>query len=390
MRFLFWLFVVSVLANAQVQSHSAEPRQQPQTQPHGFASPVEAWETYVNAVEANDWATVFGCCTPAAQDAMTFDYLLGLKFNVAWFSLDKSDDKQVKALAEKCDRLYARHGIEFNRLEKEAEKADKADMDRDDLQNLCLPMVRDKRAFFIDAAALAVEIQATVAKKLGKTMEGKSQPEEKAEAAELPPPDLDKLVKVKVHGDRATGQITHRLSESTTLIVAGKRIRFQTETKSFRRIDGGWYVAADKAEPVDSPLHTIAESQIPFEKQFSMEAGDALRFELPGGKIVAVWCEGGLQGLWAAEQTTDSGLKTCWGEVPFKHVGYKKVRKSRGSMELGETNSYIKQGAVITDTGKGTSTYQLFVAEWEFNIIEDLRAKGNLPITIRVTKRTAQ
>ena len=109
-----------------------------------------------------------------------------------------------------------------------------------------------------------------------------------------------------------------------------------------------------------------------------------LRFELPGGRSMAVWCEGGVKNSFAAEQTTDSGLKTSWGEKPFKHVGYQRVRLPDGGTTFGETNSYIKQGGVTTSTGEGTSTYQLFVDRWEFDIIEDLRAKEKLPVTIQV------
>jgi hypothetical protein len=143
-------------------------------------------------------------------------------------------------------------------------------------------------------------------------------------------------------------------------------------------------------EPDESTLHKIADKEIPFQKPFTMEASDALRFELPGGKVVAVWCEGGAKSHWAAEQSTASRLKTSWGEEPFKQVGYKRQRQPDGRIVLGETNSYIQQGAVTTSTGAGTSTYQLFVDKLEFNIIEDLRAKEKLPVTIRVTRRAEE
>ncbi len=127
--------IVLVVAWGHAWSSAAEPGTKP---PQGFTSPTEAWEAYVKAGEARDWTAVYDCCTPAAQDAMTFDCLLGLKFGVAWFNLEKAEDQEPRALVAKCDRLYAAHGIDWKRLEKEAKKAEKADLDREDLQELCL------------------------------------------------------------------------------------------------------------------------------------------------------------------------------------------------------------------------------------------------------------
>lgn len=376
------LLVLLSMAVSHNRAFAAEP-QRPVKKVQGFGSPTEAWEAFAKAGEARDWGSVYDCFTPVAQDKMTFDCLLGLKFGVAWFNLEKSDDKELRSLADNCDRLYAAHGIDWKRIEKESEKAEKKDLDREDLQQLLLPLVRDKRQFFVDATTLTITVQETIGKKMeAKGM--KARPEKKVKPEETPPPGLDKLVKIKTHGDRATAEIARCLSDSTTLIVGGKQVRYQTETKFFRRIDGRWYIAADQGEPVDAPLHKIVESEIPYRKQFSMEAGDVLRFELPGGKDVAVWCEGGAKNSFAAEQTTDSGLKTSWGEKPFKHVGYKRVRLPDGGTTFGETNSYIKQGGVTTSTGEGTSTYQLFVDRWEFDIIEDLRAEEKLPVTVQV------
>ena len=371
------------------RAFAAEPEQRPPKAQTGFASPTDAWEAYVKAGETADWMKVYDSCTPTAQDVMAFECLLGLKFGVAWFNLEESDDAELRALAAKCDRVYAAHGIDFKRLEKEAEKAESANLDREDLQKLCLPLIRDKRKFFADATAQMAAVQKAVGEKLGKEMREKPGPEAKADPApaEAPPPDLGKIVNVKIKGDRATGEIMEPVSG--TLIVGGKQVRYQTHPKFFRRLDGRWYIAAEN-EPVESPLHKIAAADIPYEKQFTLEAGDALRFELPDGKVVAVWCEGGVKNRWAAEQTTASGLKTSWGEQPFKHVRYKRVREPGGGITSGETDSYIKQGGVTTSTRDETSTYQLFVGELEFSIIEDLRAKEKLPVTIRVVKRAEQ
>ena len=242
--------------------------------------------------------------------------------------------------------------------------------------------MKDKRRFFIEATALAANIQETMSKKLAALR----QPDTKKEPDVPSPPDLGKLVKVKTHGDRAAGRVTRRLPESEVLISGGKRIHFVAETKFFRRMEGRWYVASETGEPVEAVSYKIAETQVPYQRKVTMDAGDALTFELPNGKSVAVWCEGGMMNFAAAEQTTACGLKTRWGEKPFKHVGYKREKQPDGSVHLGETNSYIKQGVVSTRCGD-TSTYQLFVDKWEFDIVEDLQGKEALPVTILVTER---
>lgn len=62
----------------------------------------------------------------------------------------------------------------------------------------------------------------------------------------------------------------------------------------------------------------VAAPAIPFTKQLQMQKGDAYEFQLPNGKMVAVWCEQPEFGMMWGEQATKSGLKTAWGERAFK------------------------------------------------------------------------
>ena len=222
------LLVLLSMAVSHNRAFAAEP-QRPVKKVQGFGSPTEAWEAFVKAGEARDWGSVYDCFTPVAQDKMTFDCLLGLKFGVAWFNLEKSDDKELRALADNCDKLYAAHGIDWKRIEKESEKAEKKDLDREDLQQLLLPLVRDKRQFFVDATTFTITVQETIGKKMeAKGM--KAQPEKKVKPEETPPPGLDKLVKLKIRGDRATAEITHRLPDSTILELSAES-RFATKRR---------------------------------------------------------------------------------------------------------------------------------------------------------------
>lgn len=355
----------------------------------GFASPADAWEGLIKASGDEDWKAVYDCLTPVAQDKATFDALLGLIMSVEWHHLREVDDKRIRVLVVASDTLLKSHGIDQKQIEKESKKAEEAGLDRLELQKICLRPLSDKRRFFAESISLSMKIRKVFFAKEGETPDKETKPEPAVAAKPEPdadtPPNLGKLVNVKIRGDRATGNVTNRLPESSVFVKGGKRIRFVTDIKYFRRIDSRWYHAAENGKPVKAPLHRIAKSNIPFEKKFMMEAGDALRFELPNGKIVAVWC-GAARNFLAAEQATSSGLKTSWGEKPFKHVRYKRVPQPDGSNVLGEADSYIKQGSVVTQ-GSATSTYQLFVGKWEFSIVEDLKGKDSLPVTILVVKR---
>lgn len=130
----------------------------------------------------------------------------------------------------------------------------------------------------------------------------------------------------------------------------------------------------------------IASSDVPFSKQLQMHKGDAYEFQLPTGKMVAVWCESPGSDIMMAEQTTKSGLKTAWGERPFKHPELLMKQVGPNSYESAGWKSYIAQGSVTT-IGDTTSEYELFVDDFRFAIIEDIRASNSLPVTIKITRK---
>jgi len=136
-----------------------------------------------------------------------------------------------------------------------------------------------------------------------------------------------------------------------------------------------------------SPQHVqVTASDIPFSKQLQMHQGSACVFQLPDGKKVAVWCERPDFGMMAGEQTTKSGLKTAWGERPFKRPEPLQQQIGPNSYTYAGWKSYIEQGAVTT-TGDETSEYELFVGDLRFSITEDLRATNSLPVTIKITRK---
>lgn len=139
---------------------------------------------------------------------------------------------------------------------------------------------------------------------------------------------------------------------------------------------------------VPRPIVKWEVSAVPFEKQVEMGEGDAYEIRLPDGKTVAVWCERLRPEMLSTigEQRTASGLKTAWGERPFKHP--EPIWKSIGtnSYTLSGWESYISQGPVTTN-GDETSDYEIYVGDLQINIIEHLQGKPSLPVTIRVTRK---
>ena len=104
------LLVLLSMAVNHNRAFAAEP-QRPVKKVQGFGSPTEAWEAFAKAGEARDWGSVYDCFTPMAQDKMTFDCLLGLKFGVAWFNLEKSDDKELRHLPIIATNCTPRTGL---------------------------------------------------------------------------------------------------------------------------------------------------------------------------------------------------------------------------------------------------------------------------------------
>ena len=132
----------------------------------------------------------------------------------------------------------------------------------------------------------------------------------------------------------------------------------------------------------------VKHADVPYLRAFDMKAGEAMTFTLPDGKTIAVWCK---KSPGFAEQTTNNGLKTQWGEQPFKQVELKWTTKPDGSVEVDGWDSYIKQGAVISRFSERRkvehdewSEYYLFEGKWQFTIIENLDAEG-AELTVRIS-----
>jgi hypothetical protein len=130
----------------------------------------------------------------------------------------------------------------------------------------------------------------------------------------------------------------------------------------------------------------LTAADIPYSKQVQMKKGESYEFQLPDGKMVAVWCERPKAGTTPGEQTTGSGLKTAWGEHPFKQPEPMMQKAGSNSWVMAGWKTYIVPGAV-TAGGEGKSEYELFVDDLRFRVAEDLGATNGLPVTFKIGRK---
>jgi hypothetical protein len=131
----------------------------------------------------------------------------------------------------------------------------------------------------------------------------------------------------------------------------------------------------------------VVLTSTPLTNQLRMQPDDSWEVRLPSGRTVAVWCVRPRSLLGHAEPTdSKSGLKTVWGEVPF--------RKPKEILAKAGTNShyavvgwksYISPGMVLVN-GYATREYDLLADNCRLHIVEDSKATNCLPVTIRVAR----
>ena len=125
-----------------------------------------------------------------------------------------------------------------------------------------------------------------------------------------------------------------------------------------------------------------------YTNQVRMQAGDSFEFHLPSGKTVAVWCvRPKTHWIFGAERTdAKSGLKTFWGERPFKKPGEVLQKIGTNCYAVVGWKSYITQFASLVE-GDTARHYELLADGLRFSIVEDLKATNSLPVTIQVRRQ---
>jgi hypothetical protein len=168
-----------------------------------------------------------------------------------------------------------------------------------------------------------------------------------------------------------------------TYMLRRRRRKQLMETRSRNLLALALLTAALSGCGPTAPETSVTPKDLPYTTHLVMHNGDARKFRLPGGKVIAVWCERP-EFPTAGEQTTASGLKTGWGERPFVRPELLWKSQPDGSQVATGWKSYIAQGSVITSGSTHTSEYILFVDGWQFSIIEDLASTPTLSVTIKI------
>jgi hypothetical protein len=117
--------------------------------------------------------------------------------------------------------------------------------------------------------------------------------------------------------------------------------------------------------------------------QLQMQSGDSCLFRLPSGDTLAVWCERPRSFLEAAKPAdSKSGLRTVWGEAPFRAPKEILVKVGTNNhYAVAGWKSYITPGTV-TVMGSIERRYELQAGSYRFLIIEDLQTTNCLPVKI--------
>jgi len=361
--------------------------------PGGYATPREAWNAYQRAIADWDFGTAFDCLTPGAQEEHLERCVLGGLMMLGQTEGAEEVPKEFQKLCKRLRDVMRSYGLDPERDREKFEAADRAayqadvDLSEEERRDLLLGHLKgDRKRFFADVMRAMADFQRLMAARYREAVaeEGESpdpaQPDTAEDEPEVPVPG------VKVHGDRAVMVLRRRLPESSMLMRGSLRIRHTTETRHFRRIGGGWFLASESNEPVDAPLHAVKESDLPYRREFQMDCGDALRFELPNGKEVALWCDG----TPPIGQAVGGGtLSVSWGEKPFRSSPLKYRKMPDGSRVVEGDDSYIRMGGVTTSSHHPDWCQRdLFVGDYCILLDENKGEEGKLALTVQIRRAT--
>ena len=160
------------------------------------------------------------------------------------------------------------------------------------------------------------------------------------------------------------------------------RIRYTSESQDFRRIDGRWYLASENNEPVDAPLHVVKKANLPYSHDFEVDAGDALRLELPSGQQIALWCSGT---PFIGQAVGQGSLSISWGEKPFRSPPGKWRKLPDGGRGSDGYDSYIRPGGVTTAFSQPEwSQTRLFVGDYQVTLEETEGKEGRVALRVAI------
>ena len=363
-----------------------------------FSTPRQTWDAYRRALDAEKFAEAFDLLTPAAQEERLQQCILGSVMLLEQLPDAPKVPKEFIAYRDRLQALLRVHGIDAKELFKAynavAEKASRAGVEPTEQQSRKLPFYQfkgDRRNFVAEAARLQCELQRAF-EKYRKASAGAAEPPE----AEGDGKRKGEVLRVNVKGDRAV-MVVRALPPEDQVAESGGLVflymNLITPTQYFRQIGKRWFIASETGEPVHAPFHALKQSSLPYTRQFDMDCGDALRFELPNGREVAFWCSGTPTGVAFGTQIIGLGvgrgfLMIEFGEKPFIQLA-SKICEYYPEGAAG-WDSYIWQGGeeTFSSTGLGRQR-ELFVGEYRILADENVGKEGKLSLTVTVRAATA-
>ena len=359
----------------------------------GSATPREVWSVYRRAVADGHFGTAFECLTPGSQEEHLKRCMLESLMLAAQTAGAEDVPKEFKLLRDRLREVMRSHGIDTTRVIEEFEtahqKAYQADvgLTEEKSRELLVSYLKgDRKKFFADAMSVIAEFQSLIAAKYQETTAAEANSQDAGEAGTAETEPEVQVLGVKARGDRAVMVLQRRLPESSVLMHGSLRLRYTTETQHFRRIDGRWFLASESNEPVQTPLHVVKESSLPYTREFQMDCGDAMRFELPNGKELAVWCSGTPV---IGQAFGQGALTISYGEKPFRSSPLKYRKMPDGSRVVEGDDSYIRSGGVTTSSNRPAWCQRdLFVGSYCILLEEDEGKEGKLSLNVQIRVAT--
>jgi hypothetical protein len=202
--------VTAALVGASVIG--GEPSTVKAKQDRGFASPREAWDAYRHARHEGRWRDAFRCLTPQRKVEEIEWCLLYADFPVG---------KMAKVQA-----IMRRFALDIRQIQRELV----------DMQ--AMGATDGERIKYADGLVSQVKDKETLYDELMKEV-----------CKGLPTPPvvaLGELKSLEITGDRARGEYIERLDDSEVFIVSGVRQTEVRTSEGFRKIGGGWFLAAGR------------------------------------------------------------------------------------------------------------------------------------------------
>jgi HEAT repeat protein len=353
-----------------------------------FATPRHVWDSYQQALADKHFGRAFESLTPGAQEEHLERCILGGLMLAEETHGAPDAPKEFERLRDRLREVMRSHGIDPRRVAEAFEaahrKASEADVDLSEERSrqLLLNYLKgDRKKFFQDAMSAISEFQRLIAAKDG---EAPAAAESRCGGGAGEPGA--EVLGVRLRGDRAFMVIRRRLPEGSVLMHGSLRIRYTTETHYFRRIDGRWFLASENNEPVQAPLHVIKESNLPYSCEFEMDCGDAMRFGLPSGKELAVWCSGT---PFIGQALGEGMLTISYGEKPFRSAPLKYRKLREGERVVAGEDSYIRMGGVTTGSNRpGWCQRDLYIGDYRILLEENAGKEGTLLLKVQVRVAT--